>query len=268
MKHDNLLQNPLLMEATKRAIERRQSFEREDPTLLCHRTGIVPDQWQADLLRSKAQQMILLCSRQAGKSTVSSYLAVHQAVYTQNSLILVLSPSQRQSSELFRGIKDVYNSLHDTCETESESALQLELSNGSRIVALPGKEATIRGFSGVDLLIVDEASRVPDELYQAVRPMLAVSGGRIILLSTPFGQRGFFHEEWTSKDESWHRTKITAYQCPRIPINWLEQERNRIGDYWFRQEYLCEFVDTQDQLFSSDDIRASLSDDVKPLEWW
>ena len=73
-----------------------------------------------------------------------------------------------------------------------ESRLSIELETGSRIVSLPGREATIRGFSGVHLLVVDEAARVADELYQAVRPMLAVSGGRIVLLGTPFGKRGFF----------------------------------------------------------------------------
>jgi hypothetical protein len=255
------------MEAMRRAIERRQSLERDDPTLLCRRSGISPDRWQVDVLRSKASQQILLCSRQSGKSTISSYLAVHTAIYQPNSLILVLSPSQRQSSELFRKVKSVYGSLHEACETESESALQLELSNGSRIVALPGKEATIRGFSGVSLLIVDEASRVPDALYQSIRPMLAVSGGRIILLSTPYGRRGFFYGEWVSNDTSWLRTKIVAYDCPRIPNDWLEQERKRIGDYWFRQEYLCEFVDTSEQLFSTESVMNSLTDEYIPMSF-
>jgi hypothetical protein len=147
---------------------------------------------------------------------------------------------------------------------ESESALELQLVNGSRIVALPGKEETIRGFSGVAQLIVDEASRVPDALYQAVRPMLAVSGGEILLLSTPFGKRGFFFQEW-EEGEGWHRTKVTADQCPRIPREWLERERKRIGDWWYRQEYLCEFVETTDQVFSYEDIQRALDETVKPL---
>jgi hypothetical protein len=145
-----------------------------------------------------------------------------------------------------------------------ESALRMELSNGSRIVALPGKEATIRGFSGVSLLIIDEASRVEDALYQSVRPMLAVSGGRIVLLSTPFGKRGFFHSEWTD-GIGWLRTKITADGCPRIDKEWLERERAMIGDWWYLQEYFCEFVETNDQVFSYDDILASLDSSIKPL---
>ncbi len=248
------------------AIRERLEFEQSDAVLMATRAGIMPDAWQADLLRSDARQMILLCSRQSGKSTVSSILAIHEAIYKPDSLILLLSPSLRQSQELFRKLQDVYNALDspNLPQATEESALRMELSNGSRIVALPGKEATIRGFSGVNLLVIDEASRVPDELYQSVRPMLAVSGGRIVLLSTPFGKRGFFYQEWAD-GQGWQKVKITADQCPRIDKEWLEREKEMIGSWWFEQEYQCSFVETNDQVFSYDDIHAALSSDVQPL---
>jgi hypothetical protein len=253
-------------QAMRNAIKERLELEKGDAVLMANRAGIVPDAWQSDLLRSDARQMILLCSRQSGKSTVSSILALHQAIYTADSLILLLSPSLRQSQELFRKLQNFYGELESAnlpTATE-ESALRMELSNGSRIIALPGKEATIRGFSGVSLLIIDESSRVEDALYQSVRPMLAVSGGRIILLSTPFGKRGFFHSEWTD-GIGWLRTKITADLCPRIDKEWLMRERAMIGDWWYQQEYFCEFVETSDQVFSYDDIQAALASDIKPL---
>jgi hypothetical protein len=236
-----------------------------DALTLAAYAGFTLDDWQRSVLTSTAHQVILLVTRQGGKSTVSSIRALHRALYTPASLVLLLAPSYRQSKELFRRVKDALAALPFSAPLASESALELEFTNGSRIVALPGKEATIRGFSGVSLLIVDEASRVPDELYQAVRPMLAVSGGDILLLSTPFGKRGFFHHEWTEGGADWHRTKITANDCPRIPREWLEQERRAIGDWWFRQEYMCEFVETIDQVFSYDDIQRALDDSVTPL---
>ena len=130
---------------------------------------------------------------------------------------------------------------------------------------LPGKESTVRGFSGVSLLVVDEAARVEDALYQAVRPMLAVSGGRIILLSTPFGSRGFFWQEWAEGGPDWKRVRVTADQCPRIPQEWLEKERQRIGDWWYSQEYQCTFVDSLEACFSSADIQAAITSEVVPL---
>jgi hypothetical protein len=257
-----------LIQAANNAVKRRIEREQSDAVLMANRAGIVPDAWQADLLQSDAKQMILLCSRQSGKSTVSSILAIHEAIYQANSLILLLSPSLRQSQELFRKLKDVYNELDSPTLPQpiEESALRTEFDNGSRIIALPGKEATIRGFSGVSLLIVDEASRVPDELYQAIRPMLAVSGGRIVLLSTPFGKRGFFYLEWM-EGQDWHRTRITANQCPRISPEWLENERRTIPDFWYRQEFLCEFVETLDSVFNYDDIHSAISSELKPLDF-
>lgn len=233
-----------------------------DPVRLADRAGIAADPWQADVLRSGARQLIMLASRQSGKSTISSVLAVHEAVYRPGALVLVLSPSLRQSQELFRKCLDVYSALDRPVPPAAETKLTLELENGSRIVSLPGKEATIRGFSGVALLLVDEASRVPDALYQAVRPMLAVSGGRIVLLSTPFGRRGFFHHEWTEGGEDWHRLRVTADDCPRISREWLDAERRRIPAWVFEQEYGCEFKEREDQLFGDDDIDAAFVNDA------
>ena len=187
---------------------------------LLRQAGTEPDPWQVDVLRSQASRLALLCSRQAGKSTVSAALALATAIQEPGSLVLLLSPSLRQSSELFRKVMDHYRNLQAPVPSQAESALRLELTNGSRLVSLPGTEGTVRGYSGVKLLVVDEASRVQNELYYAVRPMLAVSGGRFIALSTPFGKRGWFYQEYT-EGEGWKRVKITAYECPRISRDFL-----------------------------------------------
>jgi terminase large subunit-like protein len=237
-----------------------------DPSLLARAAGLEPDPWQTDLLRSRAQQMLLLCSRQAGKSTVSGLLAVDEALHRPPALVLLLAPAARQSQELFRKVKQALVAVQpELPQIVQESALTLELANGSRIVSLPGKEATVRGYSSVALLVVDEAARVADELYQSIRPMLAVSAGRIVLLSTGFGKRGFFHHEFTEGGPDWHRVTITAHQVPRIDPAWLQAERARIGDWWYRQEYLCEFVETDDQVFGYDLITRAISPDVTPL---
>jgi hypothetical protein len=235
------------------------------PVELAERCGIRPDNWQEGLLNSEDKQVILLCARQTGKSTVSALIALHRALYTPFSLVLVLSPSQRQSQEFYRKIRDSYNLLTGVPELTQESSLKLELANGSRVQVLPGRESTVRGFSGVSLLIVDEAARVEDQLYQAIRPMIAVSQGRVILLSTPFGSRGFFWQEWVEGGPDWKRVRVTADQCPRIPPDWLEKERQRIGDWWYSQEYLCTFVDSLSACFSSADIQAAITGEVQPL---
>lgn len=235
-----------------------------DPALLMKWAGMEPDRWQRDVLLSDADRILLLCARQTGKSTVTAALALHTAISEPGALVLLLSPSLRQSSELFKRVTAFYRVVSDTVPSEAESALRLELSSGSRIVSLPGAEQTIRGFSGVRLLVIDEASRVEDELYYSVRPMLAVSSGRLVCLGTPFGKRGFFFESW-QKEADWLKIKVTAYGCPRISGAFLEQERRTLGERWFRQEYECSFEENMDAVFTHEVIQRAVSQDVKPL---
>ena len=233
-----------------------------DPVILAGKAGIFADPWQCDVLRSTAARVLLLCSRQAGKFTITSILAVHTALYEPGSLVLLLSPTLRQSGELFKKCIRVYQALGRPVPSDSESALQLELENGSRIVSLPGKEGTIRGFSGVRLLAIDEAAWVPDDLYLAVRPMLAVSQGRLVALSTPHGTRGWFYEAWRGQ-EPWERYEVPATRCPRISAAFLEEEKRNMGEWWFEQEYLCRFLDAQSQAFSRDDIEQCFREEVE-----
>ena len=237
---------------------------RLDPLRALTAAGIAPDPWQAALLEKEASRVLLLCSRQAGKSTVAAALAVQTALLKPGSPILLLSPTLRQSGELFRKVLELYQALGKPVRIRAQSALRMELVNGSRVVSLPGTEGTIRGFSGVSLLVIDEAARVADALYYSVRPMLAVSRGRMVALSTPFGQRGWFYDAW-EKDPDWTKVRVTAPECPRISAEFLAAERKALGERWFRQEFLTSFEDTVDAVFSAADIRAALSDDVQPL---
>ena len=235
-----------------------------DAVVMARRAGLECDPWQAKLLRSGSSKLLLNCSRQAGKSTVIGLLVLHRALYYPGSLILLLSPGERQSGELFKKVKDSYDRLGRPVKAIGDQATSLTLANRSRVVALPSTESTVRGFSGASLLVIDEASRVDDQLYYSIRPMLAVSSGKLCLLSTPWGRRGFFFREWT-EGEGWDRYEVPATDCPRISPEFLESERRTMSPFFFNQEYMCQFAETSSQLFTGDDIQDSLTDDVRPL---
>src|SRR5205807_666528 len=152
----------------------------------------------------------------------------------------LVSRSLRQSTELFRIVTDFYHRMNSPFKLRLTSE-ELCLTNFSRIVCLPCKEETIRGYSRVSLLVIDEAARVPDDLYRAVRPMLAVSNGRLICLSTPYGKRGFFHQAWANGGADWARIEVPAERISRITPEFLAGERRALGASWFRQEYGCSF---------------------------
>jgi phage terminase large subunit-like protein len=167
--------------------------------------GFRPDPWQARVLRSTRRQLVLNCSRQSGKSTVTAIAALHTALYEPDSLTLLVSPSQRQSRELFQKVTTFLRAVEPSPRLTEDNRLSATLANGSRIVSLPGDPRTIRGYSAPRLIILDEAAHLPDdgELYTALRPMLAVSGsGQLILLSTPNGRRGDFFNIWTAQDNA------------------------------------------------------------------
>lgn len=256
----------ILNQAANNLVSRIRETERTNAVAFARRAGISPDAWQADVLQTNAGQVILNCSRQSGKSTTTAILASHKAIYEPGSLTLLIAPTERQSSELLRTVRGVFDALPDAPSFTTDSILRLETIEGSRIIALPSNEANIRGFSGANLLIVDEASRCNDQLYFAIRPMLAVSGGRIILLSSPFGKRGFFHDVWTN-GENWQRVEITADMCPRISPEFLAAERRALPEFVYLQEYFCKFVDSEMQIFSSDDIQAALDDSLNVIAW-
>lgn len=232
------------------------------PTTLSEAAGIVPDDWQVRMLQSTSSRILLNCSRQVGKSTTTATISLYTALHEEEALVLLLSPSLRQSQELFRKCLDLYRALDRPVSPKAENALSLELDNGSRIVSLPGKEGTIRGMSGVRLLIIDEASKVPDSLYKSVRPMLAVSNGRLVLLSSPFGTRGFFWEAWKNR-VNWDYYEVPATACPRITPEFLEEEKETLGEWWFEQEYMCRFLDAQTAAFRSEDIDRLIKPEVE-----
>lgn len=237
-----------------------------DPVVMASMVGMVADEWQKRVMRSTHPRLHLNCSRQSGKSTTASIVAVHTAIYEPGALILLVSPGLRQSQELFRKCLVAYRTIGRPVGASAENALTLELENGSRIVSLPGSEGTIRSYSSVRLLIVDEAARVPDETYHTVSPMLAVSGGRVIAMSTPFGRRGWWYAAGVlDTAEQWERYVVTAKQIPRISPEFLESERRSMGDHWFAQEYMGEYADTVDQLFTADQIDRLIASDVLPL---
>ncbi len=235
-----------------------------DRVAFAHTLGLELDPWQERLVSSESKRDILNCSRQAGKSTAAALLALHEAIYQPESVTVLISPSQRQSSELFRTVVDLRNLLPHAPDLLEDNRLSMHVQGGGRVLSLPGSEATIRGISAVTLLIEDEAARVEDELYQAIRPMLAVKNGRLILASTPWGRRGHFWNVWDT-GQGWSKTRVPADQVPRISPAFLEQERAELPRHVFEQEYMCHFSESVDSVFAYADVMRAVRDDIEPL---
>lgn len=239
-----------------------------DPVVFAReKLGFSPDAQQERVLDVSIRRGILNCSRQWGKSTITAIKAVHWAYSRPGSNVLIASPSERQSGEFLEKARGFVADLGIRVRGDGHNRLSIRLPNGSRMVGLPGVRAKVRGFSRISLLLVEEAAQVADEQYFELRPMLAMGGrdgGSLWLMSTPHGKRGFFWEAWSSA-EDWVRVCVPATENPRLSKTFLEDERRTLGERWFRQEYLCEFVETSDGVFGEEDIQAALRDDIPTL---
>lgn len=269
-----------------------------DALTLFRQAGMEPDAWQTQMLTCPARQQLWLAHRQFGKSSCVAALAWEQACTVPGSLTLLISRSQRQASELFRKVKQFVHSTPGA-RLIRDTELSLETPTGSRIVSLPASPDTVVGYTAPTLIITDEAARVPDALYYALRPMLAMSRGRLIALSTPWGQRGWFYEAWAgiAREDApmdahtaqrlladlgmaipetlvgpgqegafaWERIQVAAPDNPRIHPFFLANERRSVPDLIFRSEWLVEFVAASGTVFDYTDLQAMLSEDLTPL---
>jgi Terminase large subunit, T4likevirus-type, N-terminal len=234
-----------------------------DICLFARDCGLDPDDVQTRLLTSTSNRLLVNCCRQWGKSSLTAILALHAALYNAPAMIVIVSPSMQQSVELYKKISDYLAKIPGAPRATLQSLTRMQLENGSRIISLPGSEKTVRGYSGATVVVVDEASRVEDEMMAAVRPMLATTNGRFIALSTPSGKRGWWYEAWT-KGTDWERFRVTADECPRISKQHLASEKDDLGPL-FAQEYLCEFLDNSSSVFSTALIAAALDDSFEPF---
>jgi len=170
------------------------------------------------------------------------------------------------AAEMVRTVVQMLAKRKIRTKTDGVHPVSAVLANGSRIVGLPGNEATSRELASVSLLLIDEASRVSDAMYHAVRPMLAVAQGDIWLMSTPWATCGFFYDAWEHGGPEWARFSVKATECPRIPAAWLEKERQRIGSWVFRREFMAEFVQDDLAAFDAAVVEEAMDEHLAPME--
>lgn len=249
-----------------------------------------PYEWQKEALDPRYKRILVVAARQAGKSSISSGLGHHTGRFNDNSLSLIVSPSEQQSKETMKKVEEL---IHRDPEADlvQDASFEKKYSNGSRVLALPGTERSVRGYSGPRLIIMDEASRIEDNTYKAVRPMLTGNPeATLIAVTTPFGKMGWFYKEW-AESSWWHkimvkpafrlsedRTKVipdipeeefkakmanfgvSAYYSPRHTQEFLQEELDTMDWWWWMQEYGCEFLEEGFGAFDMGAVRDSFDD--------
>ena len=228
--------------------------------------GLDADPWAVDLLRSNSSRIIMNSGRQTGKTNFAAMLAACTARFVPGTLVVAISPSERFSKELIRTAKSHLESLGTFSDvTERDSTLQIILRNKSRIVALPSNEDASRGWSP-HLVLLDEAARVSPETWTSLRPSMAATGGRLVVMSTPGTATDPFGEAWHG-DGDWERISVKSSDCPRIPKEFLAEERRTMPAWKYATEYECAFArDSEKVVFPAHLVEQMFTGDVEPFQ--
>ena len=201
--------------------------------------GVEPTAWQAEFLRAPlGSSLLALTARQVGKTTAAAWAMAHTALYVPNSLSVVGCPALRQSGEAVRRVRGIV--VKTAAKLKIDNVYGLELDNGSRVLALPSSDDSVRGLTVDGWIIADEAARLSNELIAALRPMRARQPkARLAMLSTAWSRTDPFWTAWSSEDPSWIRLQATAdIDAAPFADGFLEQERQALGEDDFKREYL------------------------------
>lgn len=240
----------------------------------------------------------MLGCRQPGKSTITGVKTLWKAKSALGSLSLITCPAKDQSKELMHKIDGFIAMDPRLPMLVHDGAFEKAWITRSRILALPGTERSVRSYSKPQTIVIDEAARVDDRTIFALRPMMIRADTELIVLSTPQGKRGYFWRQW-SKGKGWKKIMvripwdlvggrlvparpeaefhaemlkqgILAYYSPRHAgeegLAFLQEELENLDELWFRQEYLCEFVDELTAIFPAELVDRAFVPNVLPLK--
>lgn len=215
-------------------------------------------EYQREFVASDSKRKALICGRQVGKTEVCALDGLHYASTRRGATVLITAPSQRQSSELFRRVKQLIGESSRDWGIERETQTVIELENGSRVIVIPSGGTGNRGFTA-DYIIVDEAAFVEDNFFTStLLPMLATTDGTLSLASTPYGKTGFLYENaWMGRGDKWAVTHVPSMSSPLVSESFIEDQKETLSKTEFRQEILGEFVESAAAFFERDVIETA-----------
>ena len=211
------------------------------------------DPWQKELLKSKGHAA-LRCGRQCGKSAAVSILAANTALNKKDQYILIGARDLDQAEMIFWKIKDYIWEKYPNQLVGRATLHFLQLKNGSKIICKAVGE-TGEGMRGptATMIILDEAAFIPDRAWIAIEPVISITKGRVILLSTPQGKKGFFYKAF--QNDEYTKFHVTARDCPRHSKKFLDQKEAELSPVAFATEYLGEFLDDYNRKFTDEWIK-------------
>jgi phage FluMu gp28-like protein len=235
--------------------------------------GLRHTPYQTRLLNSTSKRIVIRWPRQSGKTLSLAAYSIWYACFHPGSTTLLVAPVQRQSmilNNVIRGLIDGAPKGIRAAFVKRRTRTTMLFNNGAQIVALPNSENLLRGYTA-NLIILDEAAFFKDDetIFQHVLfPMLATTGGRMIVSSTPWGKNSQFYR--INCDPAWeihHSTWRDARDAGLYTLEWVEEvERTRDTlPLTYKVEYEAEFTEEVDTWLTQDVLAKACYNDVEYL---
>lgn len=236
------------------------------PHLILDAAGMQRDEWQESIIGCRDSQILILGARQgAGKSTAVAGRAVAKALQ-RKCKIYIGGPKEDQSKEVLEKAADIIRACGWAGPIVAPGELQtlsIRFRSGSKIAALSGSPTGIRGKTA-DEVIITEAALASDKYIAAFSPSRGVTGGALVLESTPFGKQGTFWRAFNGDAGAWTTFRRPWQDCPRLTAQFIKEERER-NPLLFKQELALEFLEDLGALFSTADIEAAFETGIRPM---
>lgn len=239
-----------------RQLQHEEAFEINGPADFAEKIlGMKPFPYQAKLLEDASKRIVACMGRQTGKTTIIALKAIYFADTNRDVIVLITSPSLRQSMIMFDRIASfVFSAAYLRNRVVRATGTLIQFENGSRIIALPCSEHMLRGYTA-NMVILDEASWIPEQVItQILFPMLSTTDGYAIFLSTPWDKNHFFYRAFVNPAYSVHRVK--SNECPLVKPEFLEEMQQNMTHEAYLMEYEAEFVEALNSYFPLALIRA------------
>ncbi|WP_131801647.1 terminase large subunit domain-containing protein [Klenkia soli] len=221
---------------------------------------------QVEVVRSEARYRVICAGRRAGKSHLYAVLALHRAFSRSGSRVLIVSAGETAAKRLFAEVASMAKRPLLGGSAVDETTSTLVLSNGSRVECVPASQKAVRSAEA-DLLIVDEAGWVGQDVWEAAEPIIAARpGSRVLLASTPWEPvpGHFFRQMWRSGMdaptqwlESWHWPSSVS---PLFDAAWLQWKKETSSPDYYQREYLAEWTESGGSYFPAQELMAAVAD--------
>jgi len=226
------------------------------------------DAWQTNYLEMapECSRIAIAASRQSGKSTVTALFVAWCLMFIPNFTCVVASRSLRQASYYLDKVREIVLMIIPRSSMPQLNRLSMELPNGSTIISIPCAQPDAgRGFSP-HLILLDEAAFAPEALFTAITPSVAATHGAIHMISSPNGRAGRFFDAFEGKSRDvWTSQRVRWTDCPRITQDQMDIEKIAMGDLYWRQEFMAEFVQPMGAFFGHSALLSLEEEEAEDL---